>query len=183
MVMSNLLKKHNHVGFLLACFLLGSDLYLKMISSTEFVKHQEASAPDLYIGRREEILSIGSLSISFNHVRNFGALWNIAAKFDPSIRIALFSTLSLVAIALLWFIYKAKWINVWIFVLLMAGAASNFFDRIRLGYVVDYLDFRFIFNGQLFRFPNFNLADVYLVIGIIATLYSMFFLSKAEGKT
>jgi signal peptidase II len=42
--------------------------------------------------------------------------------------------------------------------LILGGAFSNLFDRIFLGYVVDYLDFRI--------WPVFNLADTCISVGI-----------------
>lgn len=41
----------------------------------------------------------------------------------------------------------------------LGGALGNLFDRLRTGYVVDFLDFRF--------WPVFNLADTAIVAGII----------------
>ncbi|HEX6490180.1 MAG TPA: signal peptidase II [Gaiellaceae bacterium] len=42
--------------------------------------------------------------------------------------------------------------------LLIGGSASNLVDRIRLGYVTDFLDFRY--------WPAFNLADTFIVVGV-----------------
>ena len=42
--------------------------------------------------------------------------------------------------------------------LLIGGSASNLVDRIRLGYVTDFLDFRY--------WPAFNLADSFIVVGV-----------------
>jgi signal peptidase II len=44
-------------------------------------------------------------------------------------------------------------------VLLLGGAAGNLIDRIRLGYVIDFIDFRV--------WPVFNLADSCITVGII----------------
>ena len=44
-------------------------------------------------------------------------------------------------------------------VLIFSGAISNIIDRIRLGCVVDYIDLKF--------WPVFNLADVYISLGIV----------------
>ena len=42
--------------------------------------------------------------------------------------------------------------------LLIGGSASNLVDRIRLGHVTDFLDFRY--------WPAFNLADTFIVLGV-----------------
>ncbi len=44
----------------------------------------------------------------------------------------------------------------------VVGAISNFIDRIWYGAVIDFIDFGF---GS-WRWPMFNLADVYVVIGV-----------------
>lgn len=46
--------------------------------------------------------------------------------------------------------------------LVMGGALSNFIDRIRLGYVVDFLDFQI--------WPVFNIADSCITVGIIVLM-------------
>lgn len=61
-------------------------------------------------------------------------------------------------------------------VIIISGALGNLIDRIRLGYVVD-----FIFSplGGLYDFPVFNFADVYLsVMAIILVIYMIFFEAK-----
>lgn len=44
------------------------------------------------------------------------------------------------------------------------GAASNLFDRLRYGYVIDYLDLKY--------FTVFNLADIMITTGIIFLLFT-----------
>jgi signal peptidase II len=46
--------------------------------------------------------------------------------------------------------------------LVIGGSLSNLLDRVRLGYVTDFLDFRF--------WPAFNLADSFIVIGVLVLL-------------
>ncbi|MBS6507707.1 MAG: signal peptidase II [Paraclostridium bifermentans] len=46
-------------------------------------------------------------------------------------------------------------------ILIIAGAIGNLIDRVRLGFVVDYFDFRIVWNYV------FNVADVFVVIGTI----------------
>jgi signal peptidase II len=46
--------------------------------------------------------------------------------------------------------------------LLIGGSLSNLADRVRLGHVTDFLDFRY--------WPAFNLADSFIVIGVAVLL-------------
>jgi len=46
--------------------------------------------------------------------------------------------------------------------LVMGGSVSNLLDRVRLGYVTDFLDFRY--------WPAFNLADTFIVVGVLVLL-------------
>ena len=46
-------------------------------------------------------------------------------------------------------------------VLILSGGIGNLIDRIFRGYVVDFIDV------NLFSFPNFNIADISVTIGII----------------
>lgn len=55
---------------------------------------------------------------------------------------------------------------------LLAGAFGNLFDRVRLGYVTDFLDFRY--NSQNI-WPIFNIADVSINIGIVLLIYYYIF--------
>lgn len=55
-------------------------------------------------------------------------------------------------------------------VALAAGAVSNLIDRIRLGHVVDFFDFRI--------WPVFNIADIAIVLGTAAVLWALFVQKK-----
>lgn len=54
-------------------------------------------------------------------------------------------------------------------VMIMSGGVGNLIDRIRLGYVIDYLDVK------LFNFAVFNFADICVVVGAILLLIFLFF--------
>lgn len=61
-----------------------------------------------------------------------------------------------------------------IVILFMAGAIGNTYDRIFRGFVVDFLDFRGIWNAI------FNIADVYLTIGAGLLLLKYYLDSRKE---
>ncbi len=50
---------------------------------------------------------------------------------------------------------------------LLGGAAGNGIDRLMMGHVVDFLDFRLI------NFPVFNLADVAINVGLVCLFVSL----------
>lgn len=54
------------------------------------------------------------------------------------------------------------------FALILSGAVGNLIDRIRLGYVVDFIS---IHLRDIFYWPAFNLADAALTIGIFTLIY------------
>ena len=55
-------------------------------------------------------------------------------------------------------------------VMIMSGGVGNLIDRIRLGYVIDYLDVK------LFNFAVFNFADICVVVGAVLLLIFLFFI-------
>jgi signal peptidase II len=62
--------------------------------------------------------------------------------------------------------------------LLLAGIAGNVTDRIRLGFVVDFIDVQF---GS-WHYPTFNVADMSIVIGAGLLIIDMF-LSKRRRES
>lgn len=61
-------------------------------------------------------------------------------------------------------------------VLVLAGALGNMIDRIFRGYVVDFFEFTF------FDWPVFNVADIYVVVGVILLAILILFVIKDEPK-
>ena len=49
--------------------------------------------------------------------------------------------------------------------LVIGGSTSNLLDRVRLGYVTDFLDLRW--------WPSFNLADSFIVVGVLILLATL----------
>lgn len=81
---------------------------------------------------------------------------------------------SLGLMALAWFGSKMKLTEQLGYGFILAGALGNGIDRFLFGYVIDFLDFRLI------QFPVFNLADVFINVGIIFLLIASF--SPAVSK-
>ncbi len=109
---------------------------------------------------------------SFTYVRNTGAAFGFLATANPSFRVPFFIVVPIAAMVVLGFLYRdlpvnAKW-RAMALGLVSGGAIGNLIDRIRLGYVVDFLDFHY---RNLF-FPAFNVADSAICVGVGILLLS-----------
>lgn len=110
-------------------------------------------AGELPLGDAAEI--VGPLSI--HHVRNSGIAFGLFADAT-----AVVTVLTAIAIAgMFWFFARSGRRHPLLPValgLLLGGSLSNLVDRIRLGYVTDFIDFDY--------WPAFNLADTFIVAGV-----------------
>ncbi len=98
------------------------------------------------------------------YVRNPGAAFGILAH-----QTTFFIVISLLMIALIFFgrrFFSTRRIFLQLALSLQVGGAlGNLIDRIRFGYVIDFLDFRI--------WPVFNFADVAMVAGMILLFLSL----------
>jgi signal peptidase II len=54
--------------------------------------------------------------------------------------------------------------------LVLAGALGNLYDRVRYGYVIDFLEF----HARGYFWPSFNIADTSISIGVVLLAWEMF---------
>ena len=115
----------------------------------------------------EEPVEILGAWLRIWYVANTGALFGLFR--DQAV---LFAALSIAVMAIIvWFHGRAVAGNGWLATvalgLLLGGAVGNFIDRIRLGYVVDFVDMGF--HGG-WRFYTWNVADAAISISILLLL-------------
>jgi signal peptidase II len=60
------------------------------------------------------------------------------------------------------------------FALLLAGLAGNLTDRVRLGYVIDFI----VLHAGSWHWPTFNVADASISIGALLLAYDLIFERK-----
>lgn len=112
---------------------------------------------------------------SITYIQNNGAAWSILEG-----KMLFFYIITIVALGFILYLYKScnssfQRLSI---ALVMAGTIGNFIDRIRLGYVVDFLNF--IILG--YDFPVFNVADMCLVVGCTLLIISFIKEEKQNGK-
>ena len=110
---------------------------------------------------------------SLTYVRNTGAAFGFLASANPNFRIPFFLAVPIVAMVILGFLYRdlpksARWRSLALG-LVTGGALGNLIDRVRLGYVVDFLDFHY---KNAYYFPAFNVADSAICVGVAILLLS-----------
>jgi len=144
-----------------------------------------------------------SFSMGLCYVRNQGAAWGALSDLRESIRSPFFYLVTFFAICILLYYLKttpahhrAARLG---FTLVLSGAIGNFIDRVRLGYVIDFLDVSwsiplpFFINFSLgpiqihtdrwaYDFPKFNWADSMITIGVTFLLIDMLILESFRKR-
>ena len=141
---------------LLAAFLIASLIFLL----DQFTKMQVVQ--NLYLGQRNE------LTVFFNlvHVRNYGAAFSFLSEAGGWQRWFLTFVSAVASMVIVYWIKKSdekKYLETLSLIIILGGALGNFYDRLTLGYVIDFLDFHW--SGV--HFPAFNIADTAITIGAI----------------
>ena len=124
---------------------------------------------EFYLGQREIITSFFNLV----HVHNYGAAFSFlsdAGGWQRWFFAALSAVVSAVIVVWISRLPKTRWIESLALALILGGALGNLYDRLVLGYVVDFLDFHW--SGS--HFPAFNVADSGITMGAVLLILDMF---------
>lgn len=104
---------------------------------------------------------------NLTYVRNKGAAFGFLHSAPESFREPFFLAVPLIAIFVLGYLfYRLKpdeKLSAWALSLIVSGATGNLIDRVRLGYVVDFID---IYVESIGHWPAFNIADSAIVVGV-----------------
>ncbi len=100
------------------------------------------------------------------NVKNTGAAFGILQGLGNST----FVIITTVAIIIVFFIYFKSREDSLSLTLILAGAMGNLIDRLRYGYVVDFID---IHIGR-YHWPAFNVSDSLLTIGVFLLFFKLF---------
>lgn len=120
---------------------------------------------------------------SITYVRNIGAAFGIFRDMSPVFRQIFFLSMPPVAMIIIIFMLKSvpnddRW-QVFALSLIFGGAIGNYIDRLRYGYVIDFLDFHW---KEVWSYPAFNIADSAIVCGVGLLLIMMTIRDRAAKK-
>ncbi len=124
-----------------------------------------------WIPFQERISLIDDL-LALTHVRNTGAAFGLFSDAPVApVRVGLI-VVSVLAVGLIWAYAREGWHEpriVFAFGFILGGALGNLIDRLRLSYVVDFVDVHW---GR-YHWPSFNVADMAITVGAISLFIAM----------
>ncbi len=117
--------------------------------------------------RLSESIEVIPQYFQITYVRNLGAAFGILASAPEEFRTAFFLTLPPLAMILILLIMRStpahERLQIFALCSIFGGAVGNYIDRLRFGYVVDFLDFHW---QHQYSWPAFNVADISIVVGV-----------------
>ena len=100
-------------------------------------------------------------------IHNPGAAFGMLANLPTNLREPFFLVVPLATLAAILFAFvrlkETQAVSIVALSLIVGGAIGNLIDRVRLGFVVDFLDFHW---AEDYHFPAFNAADSAITIGV-----------------
>ena len=119
--------------------------------------------------------------LNFAYAQNPGVAFSMLDDHGDSGRWALSAVAIVAATLVLYFFWRTPRTDDRIMgalALLLAGIVGNVTDRIRLGFVVDFIDVQF---GN-WHYPTFNVADAAICVGAGLLVIDMFFSKKKAAE-
>lgn len=108
--------------------------------------------------------------LDFIFAQNPGGAWSFLRGLPDTLRRPFFLMVSAAAIVFIISIYRRigddQRAMKWGLPLALGGAMGNLVDRMRYGWVVDFVDIYISRRGREHHWPTFNVADIAIVVGV-----------------
>lgn len=121
---------------------------------------------------------------NITYVRNPGAAFGFLRDAPDTFRSLFFlsvpPTVMIIILAMLYSTPESDKLQTFALSCVFGGAIGNYIDRVRFGYVVDFLDFHF---KNIYTYPAFNVADIAIVSGVGLILLQIFLEWKVAKKS
>ncbi len=126
----------------------------------------------------------GEVNIYINGFLNFILIWNNGIGFglfssDSNLVYNLFTVLIvLINFILIYLMFNSSYLRGLIFSIILGGSFGNLFDRFYYSAVPDFIDL----NYNNFHWFIFNVADIFISLGITCLIFVEIFSNKIESK-
>ena len=128
---------------------------------------------------------LGFVDININSYINLILVWNTGIgfgllSFEQSEIYNLMTTLIiLINILIVYLIIKSKDNSVYYFLIILGGSLGNLFDRIYYSAVPDFIDISY----KGYHWFVFNVADIFITLGIICLIFAELLNYKKNNET
>lgn len=112
--------------------------------------------------------------LDLEYAENCGAAFGLLRGASAGVRIAIFGAAALAAVsALFWMLAQGRGGAYFAVAVpfVVSGALGNLADRMRYGYVVDFIHAHY---RDVFDYPTFNVADIAITIGVVCWILDAF---------
>lgn len=116
-------------------------------------------------------LSLFGGKLKFTYLENRGAAFGILQGSQTFFFIVTIFVLGFLLYSLFRYKKSSRFFHI-TFGLIIGGALGNFIDRLRLNYVVDFIQIDFV---DFYSFPIFNVADIGVTLGGLLIVFYLFF--------
>jgi len=125
--------------------------------------------------RYGEIKEIIDPVFALTYVRNRGAAFSFMDSAPAAIRDPFFMVVPCIALVAIFIYFRRlhqdQKLHIVALSLIASGAIGNLIDRVRFGFVTDFLDLHW---KEVYHWPRFNVADSCIVVGVaLMFLYSL----------
>ena len=131
-----------------------------------------------YVIHLDEILLnseiINSKFINIQLIWNEGVAFGLLAFNEKSFYNFITGFIVIIILTLIYFIRKTRGIEKYSFIIILGGALGNVFDRFLYSAVPDFIDIHY----QNFHWFIFNVADIFITLGVILLIYAEIFLKN-----
>lgn len=117
--------------------------------------------------------------LNFSYAQNTGVAFSFLDNQGNAGRYGLSVVAGIAAVLVLYYFWRVPRAHdrlMGALALLLAGIVGNVTDRVRLGFVVDWIDVQF----GAWHYPTFNVADAAICIGAVLLMIDLFFNKKNE---
>ena len=139
------------------------------ISKTYILRlFETGNTNDIYITEYLNLYLIWNKGMAFGLFSfNDGLIYNLISLIIASI-----------IILIIIMVIKSYGFKKYSLILILGGALGNFFDRIYYAAVPDFIDFHI----NSFHWFIFNVADIFITLGVICLIYAEIFFNKGKNE-
>lgn len=174
-----------------AIALTAIDLGTKTWAENTLAREREGERPALCVAdedgfirtqrvRRLPVVLIEDV-FAFEYAENCGAAFGLLRAAPSIVRVVVFGLAATLACVALFYMFAKGRGGAYFAVavpFVVSGALGNFIDRMRYGYVVDFIHVHY---REAFDYPTFNVADITITIGVICWVIDAIQESRKEA--